>query len=124
MYVQVYTVNPIDHCLQIRFGTTFVIPLKPIIRVLGGWIPDSLNGVFRFPGYPKIGSSKKLMSTISYTQPYPSKQHSTSIQGQQIGMSILDTSHSHLAITPGDKFHDQWIVILLMQKSQKSTTLI
>ena len=59
------------------------------------------------------------MSTISYTQPYPSKQHSTSIQGQQIGMSILDTSHSHLAITPGDKFHDQWIVILLMQKKSK-----
>ena len=108
MYVQVYTVNPIDHCLQIRFGTTFVIPLKPIIRVLGGWIPDSLNGVFRFPGYPKIGSSKKLMSTISYTQPPPPpKQHSTSLQGQKIGISGSDTSHSHLAITSGDKFQDQ-----------------
>ena len=58
MSIWVDMVNPIDHCLQIRFGTTFWIPLKRIIWVTGNWIPDSLIGIIRFPGYPKIGSSK------------------------------------------------------------------
>ena len=44
-------------------------------------------------------------------KPEPSPQPSTSLQGEQTGMSGLDMVHWKFAITPKDKFQDQWRMI-------------
>ena len=52
------------------------------------------------------------------TQPAPSPWPSTNLRGKQICMSGLDTSRRKFAITPGNKFQDQWTPIRSMQTNR------
>ena len=52
------------------------------------------------------------------TQPAPSPQPSTNLQGDKIRMSGFDTAHRKLSNTPEDRFQDQLMLIRSMQTNR------
>ena len=53
----------------------------------------------------------QLIMTSAITQPAPLTRTSKILQGKQIHMYGLYTSHKKIAITPKDKFQYQWTLI-------------
>ena len=58
------------------------------------------------------------MSTSMNTQPEPLPQPSPILWGNKICMSILDTSHKKIAITPRDNYYDQLTLIRINKNKQ------
>ena len=57
MFIYIGMVNPVDHWIQILFGTRLWIPLMELSGFWVNWILYFLKGIVWFPGYLRIGSS-------------------------------------------------------------------
>ena len=68
-----------------------------------------------------INQSNQLKQKSMKTQPAPSLQPSTNLQGNQICMSGLDTSHRQFDNTPEYKF---WYRLTLIQSMQTNRSTI